>query len=126
MLFRSKVLAQWRNHPDSTSISNKGLEMAKERIFVIDNFLASFPQSKSITRSARAHSYYHAALLSYFSKDVPGAAWMFKALVIRRGWIEKADPRIVLYCLFLPTSRYLLPLLLRVPGIRELLKRRNT
>ena len=121
-----KVLAQWRNHPDSTSISNKGLEMAKERIFVIDNFLTLFPQSKSITRSARAHSYYHGALLSYFSKDVPGAAWMFKAFVIRRGWIEKADPRIVLYCLFLPTSRYLLPLLLRVPGIRELLKRRNT
>lgn len=121
-----KVLAQWRNHENSTSISNKGLEMAKERIFVIENFLTSFPQSKSTTRSARAHSYYHAALLSYFSKEVPGAVWMFKAFLIRRGWIEKADPRIVLYCLFLPTSRYLLPLLLRVPGIRELLKRRNT
>ena len=121
-----KVLAQWRNHENSTSISNKGLEMAKERIFVIENFLTSFPQSKSTTRSARAHSYYHAALLSYFSKEVPGAVWMFKAFLIRRGWVEKADPRIVLYCLFLPTSRYLLPLLLRVPGIRELLKRRNT
>ena len=121
-----KVLAQWRNHENSTSISNKGLEMAKERIFVIENFLTSFPQSKSTTRSARAHSYYHAALLSYFSKEVPGAFWMFKAFLIRRGWVEKADPRIVLYCLFLPTSRYLLPLLLRVPGIRELLKRRNT
>ena len=121
-----KVLAQWRNHENSTSISNKGLEMAKERIFVIENFLTSFPQSKSTTRSARAHSYYHAALLSYFSKEVPGAFWMFKAFLIRRGWIEKADLRIVLYCLLLPHSRNILPLLSRVPLIRALLKRRNT
>jgi glycosyltransferase involved in cell wall biosynthesis len=121
-----KVLAQWRNHPDSTSISNKGLEMAKERIFVMDNFLTSFPQSKTITRSARAHSYYHAALLSYFSKDVPGAAWMFKAFLIRRGWIEKADLRIVIYCLLLPYSRFILPLLLRLPVMRALFKRRKS
>ena len=118
-----KVLAQWRNHPDSTSISNKGLEMARERIFVMDNFLTSFPQSKTITRSARAHSYYHAALLSYFSKDVPGAAWMFKAFLIRRGWIEKADLRIVIYCLLLPYSRIILPFLLRLPLMRALFKR---
>jgi glycosyltransferase involved in cell wall biosynthesis len=120
-----KVLAQWRNHTNSTSISNKGFEMAKERIFVIENFLNSFPQSKSITKSARAHSYYHAALLAYFSKEVPGAAWMFKAFLIRRGWIEKADLRIVLYCLLLPYSRQILPLLLRVPPVRAFLKRRS-
>jgi glycosyltransferase involved in cell wall biosynthesis len=120
-----KVLAQWRNHTNSTSISNKGFEMAKERIFVIENFLNSFPQSKSITKSARAHSYYHAALLSYFSNEVPGAAWMFKAFIIRKGWIEKADLRIVLYCLLLPYSRHILPILLRVPLVRAFLKRRN-
>ena len=121
-----KVLAQWRSHANSTSISSKGLEMARERIFVIDNFLIEFPQPKSITRSARAHAYYHAALLSYFSKEVPGSAWMFKAFLIRRGWIEKADLRIVFYCLLLPGSRKVLPLLLRVPLIRVLLKRRNS
>ena len=120
-----RALAQWRNHANSTSISNKGFEMAKERIFVIENFLDLFPQPKSITRSARAHSYYHAALLSYFSKEVPGAAWMFKAFLIRRGWVEKADFRIVLYCLLLPYSRQILPILLRVPLVGALLKRRN-
>jgi glycosyltransferase involved in cell wall biosynthesis len=121
-----KVLAQWRSHSNSTSISSKGIEMARERIFVIENFLSLFPQTKSLTRSARAHAYYHASLLSYFSKDVPGAAWMFKAFVIRRGWIEKADPRIVIYCLLLPASRYILPFLLRIPMVRALLKRQNS
>ena len=120
-----RVLAQWRSHSNSTSIRSKGLEMAKERIFVIENFLSLFPQEESVTKSARAHAYYHAALLSYFSKEVPVAAWMFKAFLIRRRWIEKADLRIVIYCLLLPFSRNILPFLLKVPLIGALLKRKS-
>ena len=120
-----KVLAQWRSHTNSTSINSKGLEMAKEIIFVVENFLKLFPQSKSFEKSAKAHAYYNAALLAYFSKDVPGRWWMLKAIQIRKGWIEKADLRIVLFCLFLPFSRYFILILRKVPVISKLLKKRN-
>lgn len=120
-----KVLAQWRNHANSTSISNKGLEMAKERILVIENFLQLFPQPKSIENSALAHAYYNAALLAYFSNDIPGTRWMLKAIGFGKGRIEKADLRIILFCLFLPFSRYLLPILKRLPIIRDILKRQK-
>lgn len=117
-----KVLAQWRSHSNSASISKRGLEMAKERIFVIENFLLLFPQSYSAQKSARAHAYYNAASLAYFSRDVPGARWMLKAMQIRKGWIEMADLRMVLFCILLPFSRYFLIILSKVPLIRRFLK----
>jgi len=120
-----RVLAQWRNHANSTSISNKGLEMAEERIRVVENFLQLFPQPKSIENSALAHAHYNASLLAYFSNDVPGARWMLKAIRFGKGRIEKADLRIILFCLLLPFSRYILPLLKRLPIIRGMLKRRK-
>ena len=99
--------------------------MAKERIFVVENFLQLFPQSKSSEKSAKAHAYYNAASLAYFSRDVPGMRWMLKAFQIRKGWIEKADLRMVLFCLLLPFSRYFLVVLLNVPFISKLLRKRN-
>jgi glycosyltransferase involved in cell wall biosynthesis len=120
-----KVLAQWRHHPNSTSVKSKGLEMAKERIFLIENFLRQYPQSKSTEKSALAHAYYNAALLAYFSKAIPGARWMLRALKLGNGRIEKADLRIILFCLFLPFSRYCLPLLKRAPLIRDFSKKRS-
>jgi glycosyltransferase involved in cell wall biosynthesis len=120
-----KVLAQWRHHSNSTSINSRGLEMAKERIFVVENFLQLFPQSKSSENSAKAHAYYNAASLAYFSRDIPGVRWMLKAIQIRKGWIEKADLRVVLFCLLLPFSRYFLVILSDIPFISKLLRNRN-
>lgn len=118
-----KVLAQWRSHEDSTSINSKGLPMGKERIKIIEDFVASVNLTHSLKRKAVAHAYYHAALLSYFSPDIPGRKWMMKAIFIQRGWINGSDLRIVLFCLFYPISRYLLPILKKLPLINSLLKR---
>ena len=119
-----KVLAQWRSHLDSTSINSKGLVMANERIKIIEDFVSGSKIDKRLSRKARAHAYYHAALLSYFSKDIPARKWILKALFIQRGWIKNSDLRILLFCLFYPLSIYMLPIVNNTPLVNSLLKRR--
>jgi glycosyltransferase involved in cell wall biosynthesis len=117
------VLAQWRSHNQSASTSGRGLEMGNERISVMKEFLEGSDLDSSLAKKAISQAYYQGALLSYFSKDVPGRKWMIKALILRRGWIEKSDFRIVIFCLFLPMSRWLLPILEKIPLLNSPLRR---
>jgi glycosyltransferase involved in cell wall biosynthesis len=118
-----EVLAQWREHAFSTSINKRGLSMGLERIQVIDKFIKSTNYCNRLKRKGISHAYYHAALLSYFSNDVPGRKWMLKAFKLRKGWVEKADWRVVLFCLGLPISRYFLPILNKTPLVNRPLKK---
>ena len=118
------VLAQWRSHEDSTSISSRGLTMGLERIRVIEKFLSDFTIEENLKRSALASAYYNAALLCYFSKDVPGRRWVTKAFLSNRGIIPRADLRIVLYCALHPFSRLLIPILNRTPFINNPIKKK--
>ncbi len=106
-----RVLAQWRQHPDSTSIGQRGLVMALERIAVIENYLEKFPQPKALSRQALSSAYYNAAILAFFNPELPGRTWMLKGLAIKRGWIKGARLRIVVYLLLLPISLKLYRLL---------------
>lgn len=119
-----EVLAQWRSHIGSTSVTRKGYEMGMERIKVIEEFVNYANIEESLKRKALSHAYYHGALLSYFSREVPGRKWMLKAFSIQRGWIKNADIRIVVFCLLYPFSRYLLPLINRTPFINNPIKNR--
>ena len=119
-----EVLAQWRSHSESTSVNSKGYEMGIERIKVIEEFINYANIKKSLKRKAISHAYYHSALLSYFSREVPGRKWMLKAFLIQRGWIKNADIRIVVFCLLYPFSRYLLPIVNRTPFINNPIKNR--
>ena len=120
-----EVLAQWRHHSDSTSVNSKGYDMGVERISVIEDFVMGASIENSLKRKARSHAYYHAALLSYFSNEVPGRKWILKAFLIQRGWIKNADVRIVVFCLLYPFSRYLLPILNLTPFINSPIKKRR-
>lgn len=117
------VLAQWREHTHSTSVASRGFEMGLERIKVMENFLRDSNLDSELKRKGLSHAYYNAALLSYFSKSVPGRKWMFKAFRTRRKLIENSDVRIILFCLFLPISRILLPILNITPLINRPIKR---
>jgi glycosyltransferase involved in cell wall biosynthesis len=99
-----KYLAQWRNHQNSTSINSKGYSMAIERIVLMENFIKEYKLNAEIAKSALAHAYYKAALLSYFTFEVPGRKWVLKALRINQGWLKGSKPRIVLYLLLFPAS----------------------
>jgi glycosyltransferase involved in cell wall biosynthesis len=109
-----KKLAYWRAHPNSTSISERGLAMGRERILVMKNFLKSNPTriSKRLAKSAMSNAYYQAALLVYFDRRIPARKWLISALVRKPGSILIFDFKIVTYIALLPIS----PLILRILG----------
>ena len=110
-----KYLAQWRSHQDSTSIKHKGYSMAAERILLMENFTNEYRLDRKMTKSALAHAYYHAAVLSYFTLEVPGRLWMLKALRINKGWLKGSKTKVVLYLLLFPISYYVVQLLRKTP-----------
>ncbi len=109
LLHRKEVLAQWRRHSASTSVSSRGPQMAQERINVIFDFLSSTSQivPGRIARIAKANAYALAARLIYFSVDVPGKKYLLKSLILRRSWPERLRPIEGLYIVLHPLSRFL-------------------
>ena len=112
---RDAILAQWRFHDESTSISQRGKKMFEERITVIDEFVNEFSIANPLSRIAKAHAHYFASLLSYYSKEIPGRRALLKSILIRRGIVEEAQLRIFIYVLLMPLSFHLKPLLVKLP-----------
>jgi glycosyltransferase involved in cell wall biosynthesis len=108
-LHRNEVLAQWRHHGESTSVTARGPQMAEERINVILDYLSSTSQNipSKISRIAQANAYALAARLIFFSTKVPGKRYFFKSLALRRSWPERLSPVEGLYIVLHPLSRFL-------------------
>jgi glycosyltransferase involved in cell wall biosynthesis len=103
-----KVLASWRTHQESISISSRSKEMANERIRVIESHLARNPGIEDkVQKSARANSIYRAAVLSYFDREIDGRHLFFQALKSRPSVILRKDIRVSIYLVLLPFSRFL-------------------
>lgn len=119
---RPEVLAQWRHHPNSTSVSKRGTGMANERIAVVEEFLANNIVERRLARMALGHAYYTAARLSFFSKDVPGKKYLLKAFLKRRGWVREAELTVMAFIILDPISRWLISPIknLRIFRIRSL------
>jgi glycosyltransferase involved in cell wall biosynthesis len=119
---RPEVLAQWRYHANSTSVTKRGLKMAKERIAVIEDFLLNNKVDAAIGRMALGTSYYMAARLCFFSSEVPGRRYLIKAFKYRRGLVEESQLQVIAYILLLPISRIILnPILTRSARYRTLI-----
>jgi glycosyltransferase involved in cell wall biosynthesis len=103
--YRNEVLAQWRSHADSTSIAQRGPMMAVERVSVIEEFIKSENLPKKLSNRALSSAYLSAAQLSYFSSEVPGKLYLFKAFKSARGWPKSAKLKVVLFVLLTPFSR---------------------
>jgi glycosyltransferase involved in cell wall biosynthesis len=119
---RPGVLAQWRHHANSTSVSKRGIGMARERIAVVEDFLAENLIDPLLARKALGHAYYTAARLSFFDSDIPGKRYLFEAFVKRRGWITDAKLSVIGFILLDPISRWIIAPIrfLRVFRIRNL------
>lgn len=104
------ILAQWRSHKDSTTLSMKSLEMAQERIDVIENFLDTNVVEQRISRMSLGSAYYFAARLGMFSTKIPAKKWISISFLKRRGWPEVANPLVIIFIFALPFSKYLLNL----------------
>jgi len=106
-----EVLAAWRSHSNSISIGSRGLDMSRERIQVIENYLTRNPHTaKSLSRMSRANSYYRAALLSYFDNRVTGRQIIMKAICIYPRILVEKDIRATVFLLTYPLSNRLLRL----------------
>jgi len=99
-----EVLAQWRKSVESTSISQRGQSMARERIQVIEEFLSENPTSPKMARMARSNSIFLAARLNYFDSSISGRRLAVMSIIKRRGWPEVATLKVFFYLLFLPFS----------------------
>jgi glycosyltransferase involved in cell wall biosynthesis len=101
------ILAQWRQNADSTSISQRGIDMANERIAVTQTFIQKYSLPIKLQRMALGNCYYLAARLSFFEKKIGGRNLMLTSLKQRRGWPEEAKFYVVFYLLCLPVSSIL-------------------
>lgn len=108
---RDALVAQWRMHEGSTSISKRGPEMFTERIEVMEEFIVDSRIRGKLRRMARSHAYYHAAALAFFSKEVDGKRALLKAFWARKGLIEDAQIHVIGYLLLLPFSAIIAPII---------------
>jgi glycosyltransferase involved in cell wall biosynthesis len=113
------VLAQWRMHPNSTSIRSRGPAMAKERVSIISDFLTAVKVPTKLHRISMGNAYYSAAILGYFHPDVPYRQLLLLAFQTRRGWVENARVREVFYLLTLPFSEKIWKMLKRLFGLSD-------
>jgi glycosyltransferase involved in cell wall biosynthesis len=102
------ILAQWRENSSSTSVSQKGIKMAEERIEVIKNFIQQNSIPDSLKRMALGNSYYLAARLAFFDPQIKGKTLFIKAIMLRRRWPEEAKFYIFIYIFLMPISSLLI------------------
>jgi glycosyltransferase involved in cell wall biosynthesis len=113
LVHREGVIAQWRSHAKSTSVALRGLDMANERIAVIDEFVSEFRSeiSEDLVSLARANSYYLAAKLGFFSKEVNSRKLFILALRSNPRFFLRAKIHECIFMLFFPVSKALVDLL---------------
>lgn len=102
------VHAQWRSHQNSTTVSMKDFEMAKERISLMEDFTSKNRISPKLHRMALGSAYYYAARLGVFSTRIPAKRWLLVSFEKSRGWPKVANPLVVLFIFTLPVSQIVL------------------
>ena len=117
-----EVLAQWREHQSSTSVAQKNARMANERMQVIEEFLRESNVGLSLRNMSISNSYYLAARLAYFDKEIDGRSLFLEGLKKSRKYPSEAHYLIVLYLLTLPASRFLSKFIPRSLALRTLRK----
>lgn len=107
LVHRKSVLAQWRRHEGSTSISDRGYFMAKERIEVIEDFIDQFKihLDPGLISLSRAHANYLAARLGFFSRDVNSRKLFFDALRADIRVLGSAKPHEIIFMALFPLSK---------------------
>lgn len=117
-----RVMAQWREHQGSTSIAQKNVRMANERIEVIEDFMQESIVEPTLRNMSISNAYYLAARLAYFDKEIDGRRLFIKGLKRGKRYPSEANPIIVLYLLMLPLSRFLSKFLPESLALRTLRK----
>jgi glycosyltransferase involved in cell wall biosynthesis len=113
-LHRNQVLAQWRSHPESSSVRTRDTNLAEERIGVIKDFISNYSIHPQLRRLSLSSAYYYAAQTSYFDSSVHSRRFLVASFFYARGWPPVAKIKFVTFVIFLPFSRLLLKLFARI------------
>lgn len=97
-------LAQWRLHQKSTSISNRNINMANERIEVISQFLDRYKLSNKLKKASKANALYLAARLVFFDRKIPAKRMLFRAILIQKKFPSNSKLLVVIFILTTPLS----------------------
>jgi glycosyltransferase involved in cell wall biosynthesis len=111
IVHRRQVVAQWRKHDGSTSISSRGKAMGEERIKLIDSYVAINDINESLARTARASSRYFAAALGIFDKNVESRKLIIESIKVSKGYPKVAKLHVIVFALLHPISFYLVSLI---------------
>ena len=101
---RNKLVAQWREHGGSTSISSRGKAMGEERIQLVESFILSNSVGIELATLARASSRYFAAALGVFDQKVKSRKLMLASIRISKGLPKVAKLHVVVFALLHPLS----------------------
>ena len=109
LVHRPELLAQWRKHLRSTSISERGPAMAWERVRVVEDFISEYKNTldRKSTSLALAHANYLAARLGFFSREVKSRKLFFNALKLDARVVKSVKPYEAIFMLAFPISKYL-------------------
>lgn len=97
-------LAVWRSHESSLSVGGRSLEMAQERIRVIENFLLKYPQDKIISENALSNAYFRASLLVFFDSRVPARIYLKRSFQHSKRTILNKNKFVLIYLLLSPLT----------------------
>ena len=107
------VLASWRKHPEAQT-HQRGLEMASERIRLIETAFHRENARSYSRRRALGAAYYFAARLVFFDSRVPSTVWLLKSYIFRPINWRSVNFRRPITISFLLAFPFLVPLLKRV------------
>lgn len=100
-----EALATWRSHGKSISIGSRGLEMSKERIAVIENYLNRNPETpKKLQQKAMSNALYRAAVLNYFDSRIKSRKLIVGSIKAHPGIIIEQNKLVIVYLLLTPLS----------------------
>ena len=113
LCLRPELVAQWRMHIGSTSISMRGPEMAIERMDVINEFTREHTDELpgADQNLARANSKFLAAKLGFFSSEVNSRVLFWDALKIDRRVLRFNRILEIMFMITFPVSKNALDVL---------------
>jgi glycosyltransferase involved in cell wall biosynthesis len=114
LVHRDQLVAQWRQHDGSTTVTSRGKAMGEERIQLVDSFIRKNSVEEELARMARASSRYFAASLGVFDKNVKSRKLILESISINQGLPEVAKFRVVVFALLHPISFYVVRLIARL------------
>lgn len=102
---RPKVLAQWRCHDEAKSAEGGPL-MVRERSEAVLNLISTFSVSPKVRRIAKAHYLYFSLTTENNFGILEEKLKLLTALYMGRGRLSESRPRVILYILLKPFSKY--------------------